>query len=253
VEAAIIEVRRNDLSEIGVPVPGGALPAHVALPSISPPGGRSPVVLLLPPIFGVTQAINEFARRIADHGFAVVTPDMFWRTHPGPLGYEGADREAAQQRYTAFDVSQGMADLRALVNWAKVWPIGTGAVGIVGLCFGGRYAFLAAAELPIDVGVSFHGTFIGQHLNQCARVACPLSVHFGEEVAQAPMEEVRRIEAASSGNPNIEVYRYPKAKHGFMQHDRPSFLPPAADLAFARGLGALVSMIAPAERAFGRR
>jgi carboxymethylenebutenolidase len=224
-------------------VSGGAVPTHVTLPLTLPPGGRCPVVLLLPPIFGVTPGIKEFARRIADRGFAVLTPDMFWRTHPGPLGYEGADREAAQQRYAAFDVSQGMADLGGLVGWAKAWSAGTGAVGIVGLCFGGRYAFLAGAELSIDVGVSFHGTLIGQHLDQCARVACPLSLHFGEEDTQAPMEEVQRIEAAASGNPNIKIYRYPNAKHGFMQHDRPSFLPAAADLAFARGLDALGSMI----------
>ena len=56
------------------------------------------------------------------------------------------------------------------------------------------------------------------------------------------MTEVERIEAAASGNPNIKIYRYPNAKHGFMQHDRPSFLPAAADLAFARGLDALGSM-----------
>jgi carboxymethylenebutenolidase len=229
---------------IDIPVRGGAVPTHVALPS----DGGGPAILLLAPIFGVTPAMKEFASRIAAHGFAVLAPDMFWRTHPGALGYEGADRDAAQERYKAFDVAQGMADLSGLVSWAKTWSAGTGGVGIVGLCFGGRYAFLSAAQLPIEVGVSFHGTLIGQHLDQCPRVACPLSLHFGEEDTQAPMEEVARIESAASGNPNIAIYRYPKAKHGFMQHDRPSYLPAAAELAFARALDVLNASLKDRER-----
>jgi carboxymethylenebutenolidase len=214
------------------------MPTHITFPS----KGDGPVVLLLPPIFGVTRGIEEFADRIARHGFVVLTPDMFWRTHPGPLGYEGADRDTAQQRYRSFGVAHGMADLRELVGWVKSWPVNTGPIGVVGLCFGGRYAFLAAAGLPINAGVSFHGTLIGHHLDQFVNVACPLSLHFGEEDNQAPMEEVASIEAAASNNPYIEIHRYPKAKHGFMQHDRPSYLA-SADLAFARGIDLLNSRL----------
>lgn len=205
-------------------------------------------MFLLPPIFGATQGIREFADRIASYGFVVLTPDMFWRQYPGPLGYEGADRDKAQERYRAFDVTQGMADLHDLVDWAKVWPVGTGRVGIIGMCFGGRYAFLAGAALPIDAGVSFHGTLIGQHLDLCVNVACPLSLHFGEEDSQAPMTEVASIEAAAAANPNIKIYRYPKAKHGFMQQDRPSYLPSAADLAFTRAMELLTSTLTASQR-----
>ena len=154
----------------------------------------------------------------------------------------------AFDRYGKFDVDQGMLDIADLIHDLKARPECNGKVGVLGFCFGGRYAFLAAAQLPIDVGVSFHGTLIGQHLDQCVRVACPLSLHFGEEDNQAPMEEVERISSAASGNPNIEIFRYPNAKHGFMQHDRPSHLPAAAELAFARGLDVLASRLKAREQ-----
>jgi carboxymethylenebutenolidase len=212
----------------------GRCDAYVA----SAPQGRAPAVVLIPPIFGTTPGIQEFAQNLAGQGFTVVVPDLFWRILPGPLGYEGADRDKAQDRYKRFDVANGIADLREIIGWCR-GKASNGKVGVVGLCFGGRYAVLAAADLGADAAVSYHGTFIGRHLDALPRIKCPTGLHFGEADPHAPMTEVAQIADAGKGNPNIEVVTYPDAPHGFMQQDRPSFRPQAAQPAWAAGLSTL--------------
>jgi carboxymethylenebutenolidase len=228
-------------SIVEIPIAGeGRCATHV----IRPPAATSPAVVLLPPIFGTTPGIKQFAQSISDHGFYVAVPDMFWRTLPGPLGYEGSDRDKAQERYKNFDVKKGVDDLAHIVDWCRGADFGTGKVGVVGLCFGGRYAVVAAAKLGIGAAVSYHGTFIGTHLDILPTVDCPLSLHFGEEDPHAPMSEVARIAQACRGNSNIELFTYAKIGHGFMQQDRPSYGPKAAELAFARGIATLKSGLA---------
>lgn len=225
-------------SEIEIPVAGeGKIGAFVA----RPPTGSGPGIVLLTPIFGVTDGIKAFAGRFSRHGFVVVAPDLFWRTHPGPLGYAGSDRDKAQERYKSFDVAEGVNDLGHAIRWLRTWPPITGGLGAIGLCFGGRYAFLAAAEHWVDAAVSYHGTFIERHLDRCGDIKARVDLHFGESDPHVPMTEVERIRKAASGNRNIQVHTYAGAGHGFMQDDRPSFHAPSAELAFARGLDALKS------------
>lgn len=225
-------------SDVEVPMGGGrATTAYVSLP----PAGSGSAVLLLPPIFGVTPGIKIFADRIAAEDFVVAAPDMFWRTLPGPLGYEGTDREKAQERYRNFDVGLGVRDVEQLIGWLKARPEVTGGVGVMGLCFGGRYAFLAAAGRGADAAVSYHGTYIEAHLDECRHILAKTSLHFGENDPHVPMAQVERIRDAARTSPNIEIHTYAGAGHGFMQQDRPSYNADVADLAFARGLALLKS------------
>jgi carboxymethylenebutenolidase len=219
-----------------IPIAGeGCCNAYVA----RPPRGSGSAVVLIPAIFGTTPAIESMAQELASEGYAVVVPDLFWRILPGPLGYEGADREKAQDRYKRFDVTAGVSDLGDIVRWCAREVSSNGKVGVMGLCFGGRYAAVAAADLGIGAAVSFHGTFIEAHLDALPRIACPTSLHFGEADSQTPMSEVAGIAEASAGNANIAVFTYPDAPHGFMQQDRASYRPEAARSAWARGLETL--------------
>jgi carboxymethylenebutenolidase len=223
-------------TSIEIPIAGDArCNAYVA----RPPRGSAPAVVLIPPIFGTTPAIESMALGLAGVGYVTVVPDLFWRTLPGPLGYEGADREKAQDRYKKFNVATGVSDLGEVIRWCEREESSNGKVAVMGLCFGGRYAVLAAANLRIDAAVSFHGTYIGSHLDALPRITCPTSLHFGESDPHAPMSEVEKITEASAGNANVAVFTYPDAPHGFMQQDRPSYRPDAARPAWARALETL--------------
>jgi len=155
---------------------------------LSSPDGdaKVPGIVLITAIFGIDDEMKELSDAWTDDGFVVSTPDIFWRVMPGPT----ADMEKAFARYEAFDADQGMLDIEDLINDLKSRPQCNGKVAVLGFCFGGRYAHLAAARLGADAAGSYHGTRIGEHLDEVDQVTCPVSFHFGADDPFVPMEEV---------------------------------------------------------------
>ena len=168
-------------------------------------------ILVITAIFGVDQEMRELADAWAGDGFLVSVPDIFWRQMPGPT----ADMSVAFDRYGKFDPVQGMADIEDLVRDLKSRPQCNGKVAILGFCFGGRYALLGAARLGIAAAASFHGTLMGQHLDEVDRVTCPVSFHFGDADPVVPMEEVDAIRKAFAGRASTDIGVYHGAGHNF--------------------------------------
>jgi carboxymethylenebutenolidase len=187
------------------------------------PGAKAPGVVMIPPIFGLGEGEKAIAWDYANAGYPVLVPDMFFRTVPGPLGREGADRDKAQARYADFAVEQGVSDLADVVSIMRKQPECNGKVVVFGYCFGGRYAYLAVARGIADGGVSFHGTKIGLNLAEAGHVRAPLQIHVGDSDPSVPMEEVERIKQALAGNKYASVQIYPGAVHGFTGKGRPAF------------------------------
>lgn len=178
----------------------------------TPDGGDpAPGILLITAIFGIDDEMKELADAWAADGFVVSTPDIFWRVMPGPT----ADMEKAFARYEAFDADQGMLDIEDLVKDLRARPECNGKVAILGFCFGGRYAHLGAARLGIDAAGSYHGTKIGEHLDETANVKCPVSFHFGSVDPATPMEEVALIRDAYASHSNAEIAVHEGAAHNF--------------------------------------
>jgi carboxymethylenebutenolidase len=204
------------------------------------PGGSAVVtgILLITAIFGVDQEMRELADAWASDGFAVSVPDIFWRQIPGPT----ADMKVAFERYEAFDPVQGMRDIEDLVKDLRARPPCSGRVAILGFCFGGRYALLGAARLGIDAAAAFHGTLMGRHLDEVARITCPVSFHYGEADPVVPREEVQAIRTAFAGRANAEIQVYPGAGHNFAMPRKPGYDAAAARESRARVLRCFRSM-----------
>ncbi len=103
---------------------------------------------------------------------------------------------------------------------------GAKKVGIVGYCYGGAVAWLAAARVPgIDAAVCYYGSAIMQFGEE--RPRCPTMAHWGKQDPTTPPEQV---EAVARDNPDVIMHWY-DAGHGFNCDDRPDFDPGAATLA----------------------
>ena len=52
------------------------MPAHLWLP----PTGHGPGIVVLQEIFGVSDYVQRRAAQLAEQGYVIVAPEIFWRT-----------------------------------------------------------------------------------------------------------------------------------------------------------------------------
>jgi carboxymethylenebutenolidase len=201
----------------------------------SPPTAPAPGLVLLPPIFGIEPLIRALADRYAARGFAVVVPNQFHRdADPEVMDRSESGRARALARAQRVDVDQIVDDVRATVAELRAMPECNGKVAVLGFCFGGRYAFLAAARLDVQAAAAFHPTQIDQSLADASRVHAPLSLHFGADDPLTPPAHVEAVTESLRGNPDAEIFTYPGATHNFAVPGVPGYDAAVAALAEQR-------------------
>jgi carboxymethylenebutenolidase len=204
---------------------GQQLSAYVARPQGDPIAG----LVVVQEIFGVNPHIRSVADGYAADGFLAVAPALFDRIQPGvELAYEGADMQTARSFIPLLDIDKSLADVAAAIDFAAA---ATGKkVGVIGYCYGGTLAWLAATRHHPAVAVGYYG---GGASNYAAEMPfCPVMLHFGRQDAHIPAAEVEKIQAA---HPEVEIYWY-DAGHGFNCDARASYNAAAATQARERSL-----------------
>ena len=200
---------------------GHRLAAYLSEPAAKPRGG----IVIVQEIFGVTRHIRAVADEYAAAGFLAVAPALFDRVERN-VDVPYADVQKGVGYKQALNTDQVLLDVQAALNRVGA----AGKVGVVGFCWGGTIAYLAAARLKIDAAVAYYGGEIHNHTAEKPRV--PIMVHFGEKDAHIPRSAVEQIRAS---HPEGIYHLYP-ADHGFNCTDRASFEPASAKLALQRSV-----------------
>jgi carboxymethylenebutenolidase len=225
--------------ELHVPVDGGTVELLIEPPHRLP----APAIVFVPSIFGITDEAKRWLHDGAARGYLSAVYDPFRRTDPGPLSpVIDAERARAARRRDATPVEEATADLAAVVDALRSHPDCSGRVAVVGYCFGGRYALIAAATMPVEAAVSYHGILIGQSLDLAPEIRVPLSMHFGDTDASCPMDEVDAIRAATAGNPLVDIHVYPNCGHSFTWEGYAKYNANAAQKSEARAYELLESL-----------
>ena len=218
---------------IDIPTGNDHFPGYLALPK----GGKGPAVIIIQEIFGVNGHIRSVADQYALDGYVALAPDIFWRTQPRiELGYEGADRDKGIEILQKTNVDLATADIGAAAHALRAMPEVAGNVAAIGYCFGGRLAYLAAAQGSIDVAVAYYGGGIQNLLDQAAKIKAPIQFHYAELDAGIPLEAVGQVKERFIGRDDVEFHLYPNAHHGFNCSDRSTYDQHAAALAHGRTL-----------------
>lgn len=204
---------------------GHELDAYVAHPEGEPIAG----LVVVQEIFGVNPHIRSVADGYAKDGFLAVAPALFDRYERGlELGYEGADMQKAMSLIPGLNLDHALKDTAAAIEYARRQA--GKKVGVIGYCFGGTIAWLAAARPDVDAAVGYYGGQIAKFADENPKA--PIMLHFGKLDQHIPKQSIDAVQAA---NPEVPVFWY-DAGHGFNCNDRASYNAEAAKLARERSL-----------------
>jgi carboxymethylenebutenolidase len=230
---------------VSVPVATGA---HFQAYLATSVDGRGPGVVLCQEIFGVNQAMREVADLLAEEGYTVLVPDLYWRQEPGvELGYTEADFGRAYELYQGFDEALGIDDIRASLNALQSLPqCKPGDLGVVGYCLGGKLAYLAACRLPeVACAVGYYGVGIENALPEAEGLHGRLVLHMAEQDQFCPAEARSAIQKVLNDKPGVELYVYPGVDHAFARPNGHHYHKPSALLAHERTVAALRRVLGP--------
>lgn len=201
---------------------GFTLTAIAATPSRTPLGG----VVVAQEIFGLTDHVADMCTAFADAGYHAIAPGLFDRIERNfQADHDIAGIDKGRAAVAASPWRQVVGDVQATVD-ALPKP-----TYIVGFCYGGAVAWLAAAECTgLSAASCFYGRLIVDLLDR--RPNAPVMLHYGARDASIPPETVERVRAAA---PDAPLYLY-DAGHGFCRAESPDFNEAARTLAMSRTL-----------------
>lgn len=194
-----------------------------------PAGKPKAAIVVIQEIFGVNSHIRNICDRLAAEGYTAIAPAIFDRTEPNfQSGYSPEEVAVARKFIANPDWEAMLRDTQAAIDVAK--PVGP--VGIIGFCLGGSVAYAAATKLSgLSAAVGYYGGVIARFADDKPKV--PTQLHFGEKDAGIPLTDVETIR---SKRPDVEIFVYPGAQHGFGCDERGSYDKPSSDLAWQRSL-----------------
>ena len=196
-------------------------------------GGARGAVVVCQEIFGVNHHIRGLADGFAAAGYLTIAPCLFDRIRRGiELGYSEKETQEGRGYRMQIPKEKTLLDLAASINVVRH----AGRVAVIGYCWGGTLAYLAAASLPIACAVSYYG---GQIAKETVSPKRPVLYHFGEQDPYIPPADIEKIRAA---DPTGEFHLYP-ADHGFNCDERASYDAASAQLARRRTLEFLVAQL----------
>ncbi|VBB69133.1 Dienelactone hydrolase family [invertebrate metagenome] len=204
---------------------GHLFEAYVAWPTETPRGG----LVVLQEVFGVNSHIRAVTDRFAaEQGYIVIAPALFDRLESKvSLDYDDASLVRGRALRLALGWKKPLLDIEATRAFASSSAKGTRKVGVVGFCWGGSLAWLAACRLSLQVAVCYYGGQIAQFLEE--RPICPVMMHFGRDDPIIPAADQKAIMDA---HPEGYYHSY-EAGHGFNCNERLDFQPECAAAAWS--------------------
>ena len=201
--------------------------------------GKFPGVVVIHHMPGWDEWITEVVRKFAHHGFAAISPHLYFRDGPGNPDDIGARVRAAggvPDDQVVGDVAGAMAFLRAQQNH-------NGKIGVIGFCSGGRHAYLCACRIAdLDAVVDcWGGNVVVDDKSQlnAKRPAAPIDLTeelrapllgiFGNDDQNPNADQVNRTEATLKRlGKTYEFHRYDGAGHAFFNTSRSAYRPEQA-------------------------
>jgi carboxymethylenebutenolidase len=192
---------------------GRAVETFVAYPESKV---KTPVVVVIHEIFGMTDWVQDLTDQIAAAGYIAIAPDLLSGMGANGGRSDTLDQSKAMEAVGHLDPNQVTADLAAVADYAKKLPASNGKLYVVGFCWGGGQSFRFATNRS-DLSAAF--VFYGPppEKDAVARITAPVYGFYAgndERIDATIPEAIANMKAA--GKP-YEPVTYDGAGHGFMR------------------------------------
>ena len=191
--------------------------AHFDVYAARPSGQAKAAIIVIQEIFGVNEGIRRKCDNWAQQGYLALAPDLFWREKPHiELDADvPEDFQAAIGHMQKFDQDQGIYDIEATIKAARAELGGSGKVGLVGYCLGGRLVFMSACRTDGDAFVGFYGVGIDNLLGEQHAIGKPVMLHVPTADGFVPPEAQKKMHEGLGDNRHVVLHDYEGLDHGF--------------------------------------
>ena len=190
---------------------------------------KTPVVLVIHEIFGMTEWVEDLADQLAAAGYIAVAPDLL--SGMGPKGGgtpEFGGQSEAMKAVSHLNPEQVTADLNTAASYGLKLPASNGKLFVVGFCWGGSQSFRFATNRA-DLAAAF--VFYGgpPDKDAIANIKAPVYGFYGGNDARVDATIPTARDEMKAAGKTYDPVVYEGAGHGFMRAgEAPDATPPNA-------------------------
>jgi carboxymethylenebutenolidase len=177
---------------------------------------KTPVVLVIHEIFGMTDWVEEVADELATAGYIAVAPDLLSGMAPNGGRTSDFPQGGVGPAIGKLPPDQITADLNAVADYALKLPASNGKISVTGFCWGGGQSFRFATNRP-DLNAAF--VFYGPPPDKAAmaRIKAPVYGFYAGNDARIDATIPATEEQMKAAGKSYEPVIYDGAGHGFMR------------------------------------
>ncbi len=226
--------------------PRGPMRALVFSPADDQP---RPGLVLWSEIFQITAPIRRTAAFLAGHGFVVAVPEVYHEFLPAGevLAYDQAGADRGNELKYAKELASYDDDARAVAEFLRTHPRGTGRVGAMGICLGGHLALRSALLPGTEATVCFYATDVHQGslgrgraddtLARLGEIGGEVMFVWGRQAPHVPAEGRARIYAALAAAGVHFTWHEFNGAHAFLRDEGLRYDPELAHLTLGMAVG----------------
>ncbi len=211
-----------------------SLMAWVVYPSTS--NAKTPVVVVVHEIFGLSTWVRGVADQVAAEGFIAIAPDLVSRVRGGPTSDE-LPADSARKLIQGVSSTERNKGVAAVARYAMSQPSAAARYAVIGYCWGGATVFMHATNGGVNGfsgGVAFYGlpymangVLLGDSL---AKIKTPVMLLNGSKDARIATAMPALDSAMKALKKDYTGTNYEGAVHGFLrQQDDPKATPDTAE------------------------
>jgi carboxymethylenebutenolidase len=194
-----------------------------------------PGVLVFMDGLGYGEPMEAIARRIAEHGYVVLLPDLFYRSRPYERAHFSIFGDPAKRAdwiakmMGPANTANCMSDTAAFLDYLAQRPdVVQPKIGTTGYCMGGNRSLSAAGHFPDRVAAcaSYHGGGLATDAPDSPHLLAnkiKAKVYIGGAIEDPSFDDAQKQrldDALTAAGVDHTIETYP-AKHGWVPNDTP--------------------------------